>query len=253
MQTTIELQRSAGRAAIVLTAPEGKPPTLDHEVLAHLERIVIELAANPPRLVVVRSASAKYFCVGANVGVLEAMTEDTIGPWVQLGHRVFNRLEDLPCPTIARVCGFAMGGGLELAMSCDLIFTSHDAKLGQSEAALGFIPGWGGTFRLVERVGVAQAKRLFYTGEAIGADAARELGLVDRVLPAGELDAALDAFANATSLNNATALSTFKRIVNAERRAARDRAAAAEARLSRDCCADPDARQRLQRFLARRK
>ncbi len=253
MLTAIELEWRHPRATIVLSAPAGKPPTLDHSSLASLERVIGELKAARPRVVVVRSNTPKYFCVGANLQALEKITPETIGAWVELGHRVFNALADLPCPVVAHVSGYAMGGGLELAMSCDAIFASADARFAQSEATLGFIPGWGATFRLVERVGVAQAKRLFFTGALLDADAAQKIGLVDEVVAPEKLEAAIDAFAAAVVANNENALATFKRIVDGERARARERGLAAESMLSSDCCADPDAKERLQRFLTKRR
>jgi enoyl-CoA hydratase len=247
------LHRATDRATLTLVAPPGKPPTLDHDSLAALDTLLGELAAQPPRLLVVRSDSPKYFCVGANVRALATLDADSIGAWVRLGHRVFNRLADLPCPVVARVAGYAMGGGLELALSCDLIYAADDARFAQSEARLGFIPGWGGTHRLVRRVGVAQAKRLFFSGATLDAPAAHALGLADRVEPSAGLDAVIDEFAAAVGANNPYALATFKRIVDDDEAAARARCVELESELSRACCADPDARSRLHDFLAKRK
>jgi enoyl-CoA hydratase len=252
MLTTIQLERSGTRATIILAAPAGKPPTLDPDNLGELERIIGELRAAPPRTVVVRSNQPKYFCVGANVRVLETINEATIEAWVRLGHRVFNQLEDLPCPVIARMTGHAIGGGLELAMSCDLIVAADDARLAQSEAGLGFIPGWGGTFRLVERVGAAQAKRMFFTGAGLDARAASAAGLVDQVVAPDAIDAAVEELLVAVEKNNPAALASFKHIVSAERTASRERCAALEAEASLACVRDPDAKERLRRFLTRR-
>lgn len=253
MQTHINLERQGDRAALVLSGPAGKPPTLDPASIGELETAIARLQADPPRVVVLKSNSPKFFCVGANLRVLETTNEETIVPWVMLGHRVFNRLEDLPCPVIAQVGGYAMGGGLELAMCCDLIYAAAEAKLAQSEAGLGFIPGWGGSWRLAERVGASQAKRLFFTGAMLEAESAHELGLIDLVVPGVGLDAAVEECAAAILKQSAYAIATFKRIQGDERRAARDRCAAAEAQLSRGCLQDPDTKTRLQQFLARKK
>ena len=253
MQTRVQLERSGAAATIVLVAPAGKPPTLDGDSLGELAGAVAKLAANPPRVAILRSSEPKYFCVGANLKVLEQTNEETIVPWVRRGHEVLNQLEDLPCPVVARISGYAMGGGLELAMACDLIFAAADAKFAQSEAGLGFIPGWGGTLRLAERIGASAAKRLFFTGTMIDAVRARELGLVDEVCPPERLDAALEEFVGAVAKNSTYATSTFKRIINDERRAARVRCLAAEAEHSRGCLRDPETKERLQRFLTKRK
>lgn len=155
--TKIKIQIENEIGTLLLSPPEGKPPTLDSTVMAELEQAIEKLCEEGPRIVFVRSMSDRYFCVGANLNVLQNTNEQTIVPWVKQGHQVINRLEDLPMPVIAVVQGYAMGGGLELAMACDLIFVSEDAQLAQSEAGLGFIPGWGGTRRLAGRIGAAKA------------------------------------------------------------------------------------------------
>ena len=149
--TTIRLVIEEEIATIFLQPPESKPPTLDLETLSELERCVEEIQSKQPRVVLVRSTSNRSFCVGANINALKDIDENSIVPWVRKGHKVFNEIEDLVMPVIAVVEGHAMGGGLEFAMACDLIFASQEAKFAQSEASLGFIPGWGGTHRLTRR------------------------------------------------------------------------------------------------------
>jgi enoyl-CoA hydratase len=190
--------------------------------------------------------------VGANINVLKETTEETIGPWVELGHRVLNRLEDLPMPVIAVVEGYAMGGGLELAMACDLIFCSEAAVFAQSEASLGFIPGWGGTRRLAQRIGVAQAKYFFYSGKLIEASRAAEIGLVDFVGSEDQLNQELSDFSQSVLANNPNAISQFKSIVNDQAGSGRDGNIQAEVIHSITCLKDPDAKARLGDFLAKR-
>lgn len=253
MHTSIRLERSGETATIVMAAPAGKPPTLDQAVLDELEQALDSLAAQPPRVVVIQSSEPKYFCVGANLHVLQELNADSIVPWVRHGHRVLLRLEELPCPVIAQVSGYAMGGGLELAMACDLIAAGDDAKFAQSEAGLGFIPGWGGTDRLVERVGIATAKRLFFTGQILDAAAAHRAGLVDIMAPAAQLSATVQECADSVLKQSGYALAAFKRIVNGKRRAEREQAATTEAIHSQGCLRDPGTRERIQAFLQRRK
>jgi len=251
--TAIRLDRDGDRATIALCPPEAKPPTLDLDVLGQLESVLDQLEDELPRLVVLTSTTPKYFCVGANVNALRQITAERIGAWVERGHEVLNRLEDLGCPTIARVRGHALGGGLELAMACDLIFADRTAQLGLTEAKLGFIPGWGGCHRLPGRIGAAAAKRLFFTGSTLHADAAARLGLVDLVADAPELDAEIDAFLKQTTGCSPYAIGAFKRILNEQQRTARDRNTAREVELSHGCLNDPGTRQRLKDFLERKK
>jgi enoyl-CoA hydratase len=253
MQTRVQFASVDGKADILLQPPAGKPPTLDEVSLGELEQGIIALAKQPPRVVVLRSSEPKYFCVGANLEVLKNTNEESIVPWTMLGHHVLNQLSDLPCPVLAQVRGYTMGGGLELAMACDLIFADQQAKFAQSEATLGFIPGWGGSHRLVERVGVATAKRLFFSGATLGADEALTLGLIDQVAPPETLDSVVDKFTQAVIRNSPYAIAAFKQIVNNARRPARDRNTTAEVLASRGCLSDPDTRNRLDDFLNKRK
>jgi enoyl-CoA hydratase len=270
LQTRVINEISGNRWELTLEPPAGKPPTLDLDVLRQLQSAIGSIEAalagrreakgpppgstpEPAQLVVLQSSAPKYFCVGANIGVLHTLSEDTMPEWVSLGQGVMNRLEDLPVPVVAKVRGYALGGGLELAMAADLIFCDSTAKLGQTEANLGFVPGWGGSFRLPRRVGVANAKRLFYTGEIVGAEAARAMGLADAVEKAEELDAFIDEFATAVSGKSHHALSAFKRILSNAERAARDSNDGLEREFSLACISNPDTKSRIAEFLNRRK
>jgi enoyl-CoA hydratase len=147
----------------LVPAVSGKPPTLDHAALDRLDAALaeVEAKANSIRLLFVCSAAPKYFCVGADLTALKLVSTETIGAWIDHGHRTFNRLADLPMPVVARIEGYALGGGLELALACDLIFAGETAQLGQTEAKLGFVAGWGGSWRLPRRVGVARPRNCF--------------------------------------------------------------------------------------------
>ncbi|MEO1237046.1 MAG: enoyl-CoA hydratase/isomerase family protein [Planctomycetota bacterium] len=242
-----------GGVTLTLTPPTGKPPTLDRDMLESFGAALDGLKTDPPRVLVVRSAEPKYFCVGANIHVLQGLTDENIGAWVERGHRVFNQLEDLPCPVVARVSGYAMGGGLELALACDVIFACRSAQLGLTEARLGFIPGWGGCRRLVQRVGIPRAKRLFFAGQAVGADHAYQLGLVDHVADDNQLDDDLAGYLGDLLACSACAQRTFKALVDGAVTCDRAHNAQAEADHSRGCLQDPTTRGRLDEFLASRR
>lgn len=238
---------------ITLHPPEGKPPTLDHDVIAALDAILadLETRAGALRAVVIRSASPKVFCAGANLRVMETIDERTIVPWVESGHRLMNRLEALPLPVIARVEGHAMGGGLELALACDLIFASSAARFAQSEARLGLITGWGGSFRLVRRVGLARAKDLALSGRVIDAAEAARIGLADWHGAPEELDRHLTTWVAETAANGAVAVREVKRLLTACATPPAD-PAALESAASVTCLRDGDAAARIREFLAGR-
>lgn len=238
---------------ITLQPPEGKPPTLDHEVMASLDATLdaIESRAGALRAVVIRSGSPKVFCAGANLRVMETIDERTIVPWVERGHRLMNRLEALPLPVIARVEGHAMGGGLELALACDLICASNPARFAQSEARLGLITGWGGSFRLVRRVGLARAKDLALSGRVIDAAEAARIGLADWHGTTEELDRHLAAWVADVAANGAVAVREVKRLLAACANQPGD-PAALESAASIVCLRDGDAAARIREFLAGR-
>jgi enoyl-CoA hydratase len=239
-----------GQVATIEFEPSGnKPPTLDLEVLDKLAKCLDEVKRIQARVVFVKSASERFFCVGANIDALKDIDESTIAHWVIRGHEVFRQLEDLPMPVVAVIKGYAMGGGLELALACDLIFSSNTAILAQSEAMLGFIPGWGGTHRLRARLGAAKAKYYFYTGKMLSAEESAKLGLVDFVGDDFALDAELQSFTHALVSNNSNAISQFKKILNDQQSKARDENANIEATHSLSCLQDPDTKKRLHDFL----
>jgi enoyl-CoA hydratase len=252
MHTKINTELNGEVATLWLTPPEGKPPTLDQHVLDALEACMDWVETQPAKLLLIRSHSERFFCVGADINVLKETTEATIGAWVEAGHRVLNRLEDLSLPVIAVVEGYAMGGGLELAMACDLIFCSEAAVFAQSEASLGFIPGWGGTRRLAQRIGRAKAKYYFYSGKLIKASRAAEIGLVDFAGGKNQLNQELIEFSQSAFANSPNAIREFKSVLNIEESLGRDANMQTEVAHSITCLKDPDAKARLRDFLAKR-
>lgn len=247
------LSRSGPMATLELQAPTGKPPTLDLGVLQRLGECVEQIEQAPPGVLVLRSSSDRYFCVGAHVDSLQNVDATSIEVWIRAGHDLLNRIEDLPCPVIARVEGFALGGGLELAMACDLIFAGPNARLGLTEATLGFVPGWGGCLRLVERIGRAAARRCFFTGTVLDAAQAAAVGLVDALAGEGRLDDDLARYSEAVLACCPGAIARFKRATDPDRAARRETNLAVELEQSAACIRDQRTAQRLASFLAKRR
>jgi enoyl-CoA hydratase len=255
VSATFQWECEAGIGTLsLLPAAAGKPPTLDHAALDRLDAALaqVEAQAGALRVLFLRSASPKYFCVGADLVALRQVSTDTIAAWIEHGHRVFNRLEDLPLPVVARVEGYALGGGLELALACDLIFAGESAQIGQTEARLGFVAGWGGSWRLPRRIGPARAKELFFTARIISAAAAERLGLVDFVGPGATLEAHCRAFAADVVAGSAVSAREHKALVAGAGGRPRSEACSAETRASLDCLRAPDTQARLAAFFARK-
>ncbi|MCC6679327.1 MAG: enoyl-CoA hydratase/isomerase family protein [Phycisphaeraceae bacterium] len=251
MRTLIEYQSQGGRASIAWTTdPPGKPATMDHEVLDQLDQIIERIERDSTlRSVVMLSESEKYFVVGANINVLATLDERTIGPWVEKGHAVLNRLEALPVPVIAAVNGYCLGGGLELAMACDIIVATRTARFGSPEARLGLVPGWGGSYRLPRRVGLAQAQLLMFTARTIEAQEAYRIGLADLLVDDAEaMDAAIAQLAEEIAACSRTSLSCIKAMTRHE--VSLSTAAQSEVAASQQCMRDHDTQQRVAQFLA---
>ncbi len=256
--THIELRIADEVATLWLQPPaETKPPTLDGTVLAELEQAIARVAEaarqGRVRLLWVRSGSAKFFCAGANLALLRAVTAETIEAWVRDGHRVLAGLEDLPVPVVARVEGYALGGGLELALACDLMFAATTAQLGQTEAKLGFVAGWGGSWRLPRRVGLARAKELFFSARLVAAEEAARLGLVDFCGDAAALEVQCAQFAAAVRAGSAVSHAGHKALLRQAAQWTREESAAGEASASAECLRSGDTQARLQAFFARSK
>jgi enoyl-CoA hydratase len=139
------------------------------------------------RVVVLTGAGEKAFAAGADIKYMSGLGVDDAKAWGALGHEAGRLLETMPKPTIAAINGFALGGGCELALACDLRYASTAARIGQPEITLGIIPGWGGTQRLARATTLGFAKELILTGRLVGAEEARERGLVNAVFEPGEL------------------------------------------------------------------
>jgi len=256
MQTHVALSQENDISYLTFACDEpGKPNTLDLQVLDELAARVDEIHCAPDtvRAVIVRSSSPRYFVVGANINALQTLTPQTIIPWVQRGHAVFNALAALPLPVIARVEGYALGGGLELAMACDLIVASREAKLGQPEANLGLVSGWGGSYRLPWRVGLARAKELFFTGRVIDAEAAYAMGLVDFVGDSAEVEHYLASLLDGVRACGRLALSHMKALIDASPSATIAENCQAEAVASSVCLASDDTQSRVASYLQSRK
>ena len=183
----IRLDIEGGQAILKIERPKALN-ALNAATLGELEAALREVSKDERvRALIITGAGEKAFVAGADIAEMATMTTAQARQFAGLGHRVFHLVEALSVPTIAAINGYALGGGCELALCCDLIYASERAKFGQPEVNLGVIPGFGGTQRLSRLVGRARAMELIFTGEAIDAAKAKEIGLVLDVVPAEKL------------------------------------------------------------------
>ncbi len=177
----IDVSREGGVAVVTVDRQEALN-ALDVVSLTELRDRLQEVSRDEDvRVVVLTGAGEKAFVAGADIKYMSGLDVDEAKAWGALGHETGRLLETMPKPTIAAVNGFALGGGCELALACDLRYAASSAKLGQPEVNLGIIPGWGGTQRLARVCGLGVAKELIFTGRLVDADEALRVGLVNAV------------------------------------------------------------------------
>jgi enoyl-CoA hydratase len=178
---TVRVEVDDAVAAVTIDRPDALN-ALDVETLSALRDELLRLREDDAvRVVVLTGAGERAFAAGADIKYMSALSTDEAKEWGELGHNVAQLLETLAKPTIAAINGFALGGGCELALACDLRYASPNAKLGQPEINLGIIPGWGGTQRLARVCGLGVAKELILTGRTVDAEEALRIGLVNGV------------------------------------------------------------------------
>ena len=165
------------------------------------------------RAIILTGAGDRAFVAGADIGAMVAMSTVDALAFSRLGHDALRMLEELEKPVIAAVNGFALGGGCELALACDIILASERARFGQPEVKLGITPGFGGTQRLGRRVGLGAARLLIYTGEVIDAEEAQRIGLADRVVPPDQLLATAQEVAASIAEKAPLAISAAKQAI----------------------------------------
>lgn len=187
MSELVRVSVEAAVATITIDRPKALN-ALNPQVLSELDAACAQLDANADlRCAIITGAGEKAFVAGADIAAMSAMSPAEADAFARRGHAVMHRLETLPVPVIAAVNGFALGGGCELALACDVIYASDNAKFGQPEVKLGLIPGFGGTVRLPRKVGYGAAAEWILSGEIYDAATALRIGLVQAVVPAAEL------------------------------------------------------------------
>lgn len=213
MEEKVLLSKKDHIAVITLNQPNSLN-ALNADMLSAIEKAVDEVNSDKDIYVLILTGAGKAFVAGADIKEMQPLSPMEALPWGSIGRDLFTKIEHLRIPVIAAINGFALGGGCELALSCDIRIASEKAKFGQPEVGLGIIPGFGGTQRLPRVVGVGKAKELIYTGKVIGAEEAHQIGLVNSVVPAEELLQAAEALANAIALNAQHAVQEAKKAIN---------------------------------------
>jgi 3-hydroxypropionyl-coenzyme A dehydratase len=172
------------------------------------------LEKDSSKVIIITGEGIKAFSAGADIEYMSNIGPAEAEKYALRGHEVLNRIEKLEKPVIAAVNGYALGGGCELALACDIRFASPNAQLGQPEVTLGICPGWGGTQRLLRIVGPARAKDLIYSGRKIMAEEALSMGLINKIFPSDSLISETKKYAKILSKNSSFAIGISKMLVN---------------------------------------
>jgi enoyl-CoA hydratase len=242
---TLQLERDGAVALVTIDRPQVLN-ALNSHTLDELRRTILALKQDESvRVVVLTGAGEKAFVAGADIKYMSGLGPDDAKGWGALGHEAGRLLETMPKPTIAAINGFALGGGCELALACDIRYASSRAKLGQPEINLGIVPGWGGTQRLARLCGIGVAKELIFSGRTIDAEEALRVGLVN-ALADPVLEKALET-ARELAAKSSVALALAKRLVNLS-----PGALDSEADSFGELFASEDAREGLTAFVEKR-
>lgn len=226
---------------------------LNSAVLDELDKTLDAVDQEAIRCLILTGAGEKSFVAGADIGEMSTLTKAEGEAFGKKGNDVFRKLETFPIPVIAAVNGFALGGGCEISMSCDIRICSENAVFGQPEAGLGITPGFGGTQRLARLVSPGMAKQLIYTAKNIKADEAYRIGLVNAVYPLDELLPAAEKLAETIAKNAPIAVRACKQAINEGLQVDMDKAIVIEEKLFGSCFQSADQIEGMSAFLEKRK
>lgn len=251
--TNVILQKEDHLATVIINRPKALN-ALNSETLKDLDKVLEDLE-NDSNIyaVILTGAGEKSFVAGADIAEMKDLNEDEGRQFGELGNKVFLRLENLDKPVIAAIQGFALGGGCEISMACDIRIASEAALFGQPEVGLGITPGFGGTQRLARIVGLGKAKEMIYTARNIKADEALAIGLVNKVVPLESLMDEAKKMASKIIANAPIAVKLSKDAINRGMQVGIDEAVKIEAADFGKCFASEDQVEGMTAFLERRK
>jgi enoyl-CoA hydratase len=226
---------------------------LNSEVLDELDKVLDSIDTYKIRALILTGAGEKSFVAGADIAEMSTLTKEQGKAFSKKGNDVFRKLETLEIPVIAAINGFALGGGCEIAMSCDIRICSENAIFGQPEVGLGITPGFGGTQRLARLVGPGMAKQMIFTGQNIKAEEALRIGLVNAVYPQNELLNEARKLALSIAKNGQNAVRNSKKAINDGLQLDIEKAIKIEEKLFGDCFQSDEQVDRMKKFLEKGK
>lgn len=252
MSQTVRFEKQDSIAIVTIDRPEALN-ALNGDVIAELEQVVTALENDRDVRCLILTGEGRSFVAGADIGEQYPLDLDGGRRWGRRGSALMRRIEKLELPTIAAVNGFALGGGCELALSCDIILASEKAKFGQPEVGLGIIPGFGGTQRMARIIGTGPAMELIYTADTIDAQRALEIGMVNHVVPADQLMDEAMKLAQKICTNAQKAIRASKLAIRRGIDCDISTAVSYEALAFATCFGTEDQKEGMQAFLEKRK
>ena len=252
MYQTIRYEKNGNIGIATINRPEALN-ALNSTVISELEQVISEVEKDAELGAFIITGEGRSFVAGADIGEQKPMDVAQGRKWGQRGSALFRRIEKLEIPTIAAVNGFALGGGCELSMACDIRICADTAVFGQPETGLGITPGFGGTQRLARLVSPGMAKQLIYTAKNIKADEAYRIGLVNAVYPLEELMPAAEKLAETIAKNAPIAVRACKKAINDGLQVDMDKAIVIEEKLFGSCFQSADQIEGMSAFLEKSK
>lgn len=248
----VELEHKGEIAILTINRPEALN-ALNDEVITQLDKVLDSIDPATVRCVVVTGAGEKAFVAGADIAQMSGLSKSEGEAFGKHGNDVFRKLETLSVPTIAAINGFALGGGCELCMACDIRICSETAVFGQPEVGLGITPGFGGTQRMARLIGPGKAKELIYSARNIKAPEALSVGLVQAVYPAADLMEAAEKLAVRIAGNAPIAVRACKKAINDGLQVDMEQAVVIEEKLFGSCFETKDQKNAMTAFVEKRK
>ena len=236
----------------IITINRPKALNALNEDVLKLEQAFDAVDLSVVRCLILTGAGEKSFVAGADIGAMSTMTKAEGAAFGKKGNDIFLKIEKFPIPVIAAINGFALGGGCEISMSCDIRICSENALFGQPEVGLGITPGFGGTQRLARLVGAGMAKQLIYTARNIDAAEAKRIGLVNEVYPLADLMPAAKKMAAGIAGNAPIAVRACKKAINEGLQVSIDEGVAIEEELFGSCFESYDQREGMANFLRKK-
>ena len=248
----IKYEEETDIATITINRPKALN-ALNSQVLDELDKVLDSIDPDKIRVLIITGAGEKSFVAGADIAEMSSLTKAEAAEFSKKGNDVFRKIETFPVPVIAAINGFALGGGCEISMSCDIRICSENAIFGQPEVSLGITPGFGGTQRLARLVGVGIAKQMIFTGQNIKAREAKRIGLVNEVFPIEELLNEAIKLAKTIAKNSANAIKSSKKAINEGLQLDIDSGIKLEEEIFGECFGTQDQIELMKLFLSKNK